>query len=95
MIWEFLVERADAADRDVLLLAAADVWAVSDELSAIPTSRGESAVPFTISAGSRRPAIRPVWRPSRHRPAHASLFAMTISHSPSCSRARPSSRTLS
>lgn len=41
MIWEFLVERADAADRDVLLLAAADVWAVSDELSATLTAASQ------------------------------------------------------
>lgn len=33
-IWETLVERAEPEDRDVLLLAAADIWAVSDRLAA-------------------------------------------------------------
>jgi hypothetical protein len=33
-IWEVLVERADPEDRDRLLLAAADIWAVSDRLAA-------------------------------------------------------------
>ncbi|UUW90266.1 PucR family transcriptional regulator [Pimelobacter simplex] len=33
-IWEVLVERADPQDRDRLLLAAADIWAVSDQLAA-------------------------------------------------------------
>ena len=36
-IWEVLVERADPDVRDVLLLAAADVWAVSDDLAAFVT----------------------------------------------------------
>ncbi|GAA1509970.1 PucR family transcriptional regulator [Nocardioides humi] len=33
-IWEVLVDRADPEDRDLLLLAAADIWAVSDQLAA-------------------------------------------------------------
>jgi PucR C-terminal helix-turn-helix domain/GGDEF-like domain len=33
-IWELLVERADDDARDTLLLAAADIWTVTDELSA-------------------------------------------------------------
>jgi hypothetical protein len=33
-IWELLVERADATARDTLLRAAADIWAVTDDLSA-------------------------------------------------------------
>ncbi|WP_408897026.1 PucR family transcriptional regulator [Nocardioides sp. R1-1] len=32
-IWEVLVERAEPEDRDLLLLAAADIWAVSDQLA--------------------------------------------------------------
>lgn len=36
-IWELLVERADPEVRDVLLLAAADIWAVSDDLAALVT----------------------------------------------------------
>jgi len=36
-IWELLVEASDPSQRDVLLLAAADIWAVSDELSALVT----------------------------------------------------------
>ncbi|TNM48209.1 PucR family transcriptional regulator [Nocardioides albidus] len=33
-IWEVLVDRADPEDREPLLLAAADIWAVSDQLAA-------------------------------------------------------------
>ncbi|TWG94090.1 PucR-like helix-turn-helix protein [Nocardioides sp. J9] len=33
-LWEVLVERADPEHRDTLLLAAADIWAVSDQLAA-------------------------------------------------------------
>lgn len=33
-LWEVLVERAEPEARDVLLLAAADIWAVSDQLAA-------------------------------------------------------------
>jgi hypothetical protein len=37
LIWEFLVEHAEPETHDVLLRAAADVWAVSDELSTLVT----------------------------------------------------------
>jgi len=43
-IWELLVERADPAVRDELLLAAADIWSVTDELSAQVTDAYRSAV---------------------------------------------------
>jgi hypothetical protein len=33
-IWEVLVDRAEPEDRGLLLLAAADIWAVSDQLAA-------------------------------------------------------------
>jgi PucR C-terminal helix-turn-helix domain/GGDEF-like domain len=36
-IWELLVENADAPAKDTLLLAAADIWAVSDDLAAAVT----------------------------------------------------------
>jgi hypothetical protein len=44
LIWEFLVEHAEPETRDVLLRAAADVWAVSDELSALVTEAYRAAL---------------------------------------------------
>lgn len=43
-IWETLVERADPEARDVLLLAAADIWAVTDDLAASVTDAYRSAL---------------------------------------------------
>jgi hypothetical protein len=43
-IWELLVERADPDAHDVLLLAAADIWAVSDELSSQVTEAYRAAL---------------------------------------------------
>lgn len=43
-IWEALVERADADAREVLLLAAADIWAVSDDLSSAVTEAYREAL---------------------------------------------------
>ncbi|MCX6399071.1 MAG: helix-turn-helix domain-containing protein [Propionibacteriales bacterium] len=43
-IWETLVERADPEVRDVLLLAAADIWAVTDDLAASVTDAYRSAL---------------------------------------------------
>ena len=43
-IWELLVERADPQVRDVLLLAAADIWAVSDDLSSQVTDAYRAAL---------------------------------------------------
>lgn len=43
-IWELLVERADPSIRDVLLRAAADIWAVTDDLSAQVTSAYRAAL---------------------------------------------------
>ncbi|GAA4819398.1 helix-turn-helix domain-containing protein [Nocardioides caeni] len=43
-IWELMVERGGPEDRDVLLLAAADIWAVSDELAAAVTEAYRGAV---------------------------------------------------
>ena len=42
-LWELLVERADPGDHDVLLLAAADIWAVSDELASQVTEAYRTA----------------------------------------------------
>lgn len=44
LIWEFMVERAEPQDRDTLLHAAADIWTVSDELSATVTEAYRAAV---------------------------------------------------
>lgn len=43
-IWELMVEHADPQDRDVLLLAAADIWAVSDDLADQVTQAYRSTV---------------------------------------------------
>ena len=43
-IWELLVDRADADAREVLLLAAADIWAVSDDLSSTVTEAYREAL---------------------------------------------------
>lgn len=43
-IWETLVERAEPEARDVLLLAAADIWAVTDDLAASVTDAYRSAL---------------------------------------------------
>jgi hypothetical protein len=43
-IWELLVDRADEAARDTLLRAAADVWAVTDELSGQVTDAYRTAL---------------------------------------------------
>lgn len=43
-LWETLVDRADDDSRDILLRAAADIWAVTDELSSTVTEAYRSAV---------------------------------------------------
>lgn len=43
-IWELLVESSAPDDRDVLLLAAADIWAVSDDLAGQVTDAYRSAL---------------------------------------------------
>lgn len=43
-IWELLVERADPSARDALLLAAADIWAITDDLSAQVTNAYRTAL---------------------------------------------------
>lgn len=43
-LWETLVERAEPEARDVLLLAAADIWAVTDDLAAAVTDAYRSAL---------------------------------------------------
>lgn len=49
-IWEVLVDRADPEAHDVLLLAAADIWAVSDELA----SQVTEAYRTTLADQARR-----------------------------------------
>lgn len=43
-IWELLVERSDAAVHDILLRAAADIWAVTDDLSTQVTEAYQAAL---------------------------------------------------
>jgi hypothetical protein len=43
-LWELLVDRAEPNARDVLLLAAADIWAVSDELASQVTEAYREAL---------------------------------------------------
>lgn len=43
-IWETMVERGRPEDRDVLLRAAADIWAVSDQLASAVTEAYRSAM---------------------------------------------------
>jgi hypothetical protein len=43
-IWELLVEHAEPGARDVLLLAAADIWTVTDELSSQVTDAYRTAL---------------------------------------------------
>ena len=43
-LWELLVERADEDAREVLLLAAADIWTVSDELAGQVTDAYRAAL---------------------------------------------------
>jgi len=43
-LWELLVERADPEARDVLLLAAADIWSVSDDLASQVTDAYRDAL---------------------------------------------------
>ncbi|HET7691285.1 MAG TPA: helix-turn-helix domain-containing protein [Nocardioidaceae bacterium] len=42
-VWELLVERSDAAVHDILLRAAADIWTVTDDLSAYVTDAYRAA----------------------------------------------------
>jgi hypothetical protein len=56
-IWELLVERADPEAHDVLLLAAADIWAVSDELSSQVTEAYRAAVADKVRRDSQVRAV--------------------------------------
>lgn len=49
-LWEQMVERADPGTRDTLLLAAADIWTISDEMAAVVTEAYRSA----LTAKARR-----------------------------------------
>jgi hypothetical protein len=57
-IWEELVAHAEAAERDVLLLAAADIWAVSDDLATHATEAYRTALADRARRdGQRRAAL--------------------------------------
>ncbi|WP_340536887.1 PucR family transcriptional regulator [Nocardioides sp. GXZ039] len=56
-LWEELVERADPAARDVLLLAAADVWGVSDDLAAEVTAAYRTAAADRARRDSQRRSV--------------------------------------
>jgi len=57
-IWEVLVDHAEAGDRDILLLAAADVWAVSDDLATLATEAYRTALADRARLdGQRRAAL--------------------------------------
>ncbi|MHA6631542.1 PucR family transcriptional regulator [Pseudonocardia sichuanensis] len=56
-IWELLVEHADPGVRDVLLRAAADVWAVSDDLSGYVTEAYRTALADRARRDERRRSV--------------------------------------
>ncbi|WP_426565949.1 PucR family transcriptional regulator [Angustibacter sp. McL0619] len=56
-IWELLVERADPEAHDVLLLAAADIWAVSDELSSQVTDAYRTALADKVRRDGQMRAV--------------------------------------
>jgi hypothetical protein len=56
-IWELLVERADPEVHDVLLLAAADIWAVSDELSSQVTDAYRTALADKVRRDAQMRAV--------------------------------------
>jgi hypothetical protein len=56
-LWELLVERADPQDREVLLLAAADIWAVSDELASQVTEAYRAAVADKVRRDSQMRSV--------------------------------------
>jgi hypothetical protein len=56
-IWELLVERADPDAHDILLLAAADIWAVSDELSSQVTDAYRAALADKVRRDSQLRAV--------------------------------------
>jgi hypothetical protein len=56
-IWELLVDRADPEARDVLLLAAADIWAVSDELSSQVTEAYRTALAEKVRRDGQMRAV--------------------------------------
>ena len=56
-VWELLVENAAPEERDVLLLAAADVWAVSDNLAASVTEAFRTALADRARRDGQRRAV--------------------------------------
>ncbi|KAA1420943.1 PucR family transcriptional regulator [Nocardioides humilatus] len=56
-IWEVLVEKASSDSRDVLLLAAADIWAVSDDLAAQVTDAYRSSLADQARRDGQRRAV--------------------------------------
>lgn len=56
-IWELLVEHASEESRDVLLLAAADIWAVSDDLAAQVTDAYRASLADQARRDGQRRAV--------------------------------------
>lgn len=56
-IWELLVESAAADSRDVLLLAAADIWAVSDDLAGEVTDAYRASLADQARRDAQRRAV--------------------------------------
>jgi hypothetical protein len=56
-IWELLVDRADPEAHDVLLLAAADIWAVSDDLSSQVTEAYRTALADKVRRDGQMRAV--------------------------------------
>ena len=56
-LWELLVERADPENHDVLLLAAADIWAVSDELASQVTDAYRTALADRVRRDGQMRAV--------------------------------------
>ncbi len=56
-IWELLVEHAPPDQHDILLLAAADIWSVSDDLSSIVTEAYRGALADRARRDSQRRAV--------------------------------------
>jgi hypothetical protein len=56
-LWELLVERADPEAREVLLLAAADIWTVSDELAGQVTDAYRAALAELARRDNQRRAV--------------------------------------
>ena len=66
-LWETLVDRSAAGERDVLIQAAADIWAVSDDLAAQVTEvyRATAAERARHDTRLRVALLDALWAPTR------------------------------